>query len=109
MAAVLSGVQGDLSMAVGTAENIKPICAAPDWLKDCDRFVFDPTTGTVQIAPAYRDKFAKALIREVRRMKLRLYLTFARLYLQKFVLECRGATARVHSYFLCQIGQFGSV
>jgi len=34
-------------------------------------------------------------MREVRRGKFRLYLAFARLYLKKFLLECRGACLKV--------------
>ena len=57
--------------------------------------MIDPATGALQLTPAYRDKCAKALMREVRRMKLRLYFTFARLYLQKFMLECRSAAVGI--------------
>jgi hypothetical protein len=104
-----SNVQSELGVAIGAFENIQASGATTDRPQAGHRFAVNPATGTLEIAPAYRDKAAKALIREVRRMKLRLYLTFARLYLQKFVLECRSATARVRSDFLRQIGQLDRV
>jgi hypothetical protein len=70
-------------------------CATPDRTEACGRFVFNPATGALEIAPAYRDKAAKALMRELRRMKLRLYFIFARLYCLKFALQSRSAVLRL--------------
>jgi hypothetical protein len=52
--------------------------------------VFNPATRALEIAPAYRDKAAKTLMHELRRTKLGLYFTFARLYCLKFALQSRG-------------------
>jgi hypothetical protein len=47
------------------------------------------------MAPAYWDKAAHALMRELRRTKLRLYFMFARLYCLKFALQSRSAVLRL--------------
>ena len=70
-------------------------CAAPDRTEACGRFVFDPATRALEIAPAYRDKAAKAVMRELRRTKLRPYFMFARLYGHKFALQSRSAVLRL--------------
>jgi len=49
----------------------------------------------IQIAPAYRDKAPKAVVRELRRTKLCLYFMFARLYCLKFALQSRSAVLRL--------------
>jgi hypothetical protein len=41
--------------------------------------VFNPATGALEIARAYRDKAAKAVMGDLRRTKLRVYFVFARL------------------------------
>jgi hypothetical protein len=70
-------------------------CAAPDRTEACGSFVFNPATGALEIAPAYWDKAANALMRELRRTKLRLYFMFARLYCLKFALQSRSAVLRL--------------
>jgi hypothetical protein len=52
-----------------------------------DRFVVHPTTGTLELSPAYRDKAAKALMREVRRMQFHLKLRSFGLYFRQFMLD----------------------
>jgi len=37
-------------------EIVNVSCAAPDRTKARGRFVFNPATGALEIAPAYRDK-----------------------------------------------------
>jgi hypothetical protein len=53
------------------------------------------SNADIEIAPAYRDKAAKALMHELRRTKLGLYFTFARLYCLKFALQSRSAVLRL--------------
>jgi hypothetical protein len=69
------------------------------------RFVVDPTTGALEIAPAHRDKAAKAIMREVRRMKFLLKLRLLRLYCGKFALDVRGARLITKRNFLRNINQ----
>lgn len=57
--------------------------------------LIDPTPRTLEISPALRNKAAKAIKREVRRIKFGLYLSLARLYLAKFALECRSLSLRI--------------
>ena len=57
--------------------------------------MFNPATRALEIAPAYRDKAAKTLMHELRRTKLGLYFTFARLYGLKFALQSRSAVLRL--------------
>jgi hypothetical protein len=64
-----------------------------------DRFVVHPTTGAVELAPAYRDKAAKALMREVHRMQFRLKLRLFGLYCLQFMFELRRARLLVAGYF----------
>jgi hypothetical protein len=54
-------------------------CAATDRTETCGRFVFNQATGALEIARAYRDKAAKAVMGDLRRTKLRVYFVFARL------------------------------
>lgn len=54
-------------------------------------FVKDPATGALVLRPDLEVKFARAMRRYVRRLKLRLYLNLALLYLAKFRLQCTGA------------------
>jgi hypothetical protein len=70
-------------------------CAAPDRTEACGRFVFNPTTRALEIVPAHRDKAAKAVMRELRRTKLRLYFAFAGLYCLKFALQSCSAVLRL--------------
>jgi hypothetical protein len=67
--------------------------AAADRPKAGDVFVVNPATGALEIAPAYRDKAAKALEREVCRGKRSLGGAFFRLYFRKLLLECRNLAA----------------
>jgi hypothetical protein len=69
------------------------------------RFVVNPTTGTLEIAPAHRDKAAKAITREVRRMKFLLKLRLLLLFFGKFALDVRGARLIAERDFLTNINQ----
>jgi hypothetical protein len=69
------------------------------------RFVVSPTTGALEIAPAYRDKAAKALMRNVRRMKFTLKLRLLGLYLGKFALNLRSAKLFTERNFLRNFNQ----
>jgi len=72
------------------------------------RFVVCPTTGTLQIAPDYRDKAAKALMREVRRMRFGLKLQLLRLYFRQFALNLRRAALIGESYFVGNFSKLAS-
>jgi hypothetical protein len=87
--------QGEVALTSIAPEIVNVSCAAPDRTEACGRFVFNPTTGALEIVPAYRDKAANALIRKLRRTKLRLYFIFARLYCLKFALQSRSAVLRL--------------
>ena len=71
--------QGEVALTPIAPEIVNVSCAAPDRTKACGRLVFNPATRALEIARAYRDKAAKAVMRELRRTKLRLYFMFARL------------------------------
>jgi hypothetical protein len=85
--------QGEVALTSIAPEIVNVSCAAPDRTEACGSIVFNPATRALEIAPAYRDKAAKAVMRELRRTKLRLYFTFARLYCLKFALQSRSAAA----------------
>ena len=87
--------QGEVALASIASEIVNVSCAAPDRTEACGRFVFNPATGALEITPAYRDKPAKEVMRELRRTKLRLYFMFARLYCLKFALQSRSAVLRL--------------
>jgi hypothetical protein len=87
--------QGEVALTSIAPEIVNVNCAAPDRTQACGSFVFNPATRTLEIAPAYWDKAANALMRELRRTKLRLYFMFARLYCLKFALQSRSAVLRL--------------
>jgi hypothetical protein len=76
-------------------EIVNVSCAAPDRTEACGRFVLNPATGALEIARAYRDKAAKAVMRDLRRTKLRVYFVFARFYCLKFALQSRSPVLRL--------------
>ena len=87
--------QGEVALTSIAPEIVNVNCATPDRTEACGRLVFDPATRALEIATAYRDKVAKAVICELRRTKLGLYFTFARLYCLKFALQSRSAVLRL--------------
>jgi hypothetical protein len=87
--------QGEVALTSIAPEIVNVGCAAPDGAEACGSFVFNPATRALEIAPAYRDKATKAVMRELRRTKLGLYFTFARLYCLKFALQSRSAVLRL--------------
>jgi hypothetical protein len=90
--------QGEVALTSIAPEIVNVSCAAPDRTEACSRFVFNPATRALEIAPAYRDKAAKALMRELRRTKLRLYFTLrvsiALSSRSKAAARCRACCAR---------------
>jgi hypothetical protein len=63
-----------------------------------------PTTGALEIPPDAGAEIEKVLLRELRRIKFRIYLDFSFLYVAKFRLKCRDGTLHVLSYlcgFIC--------
>jgi hypothetical protein len=87
--------QGEVALTSIAPEIVNVSCAAPDRTEACGRFVFNPTTRALEIVPAHRDKAAKAVMRELRRTKLRLYFAFAGLYCLKFALQSCSAVLRL--------------
>jgi|HubBroStandDraft_6_1064221.scaffolds.fasta_scaffold917104_2 hypothetical protein len=75
--AMSSDVEINLSGAVIAPELVDTSRTPANWPQGCERFALNPATGALEMTPAYRDKAAKALMREVRRMKLGLKLTLA--------------------------------
>lgn len=61
-------------------------------------FVADPTTGALVVRPDLVDELDRAFAREMRRVKFRLDLQLALLYLAKFRLQCRYAAVKLLSY-----------
>jgi hypothetical protein len=87
--------QGEVAVTAIAAEIVKLSCAATDRTEACARFVFYPTTGALEIARAHWDKAAKAVMRDLRRTKLRVYFVSARLYCLKFALQSRSTVLRL--------------
>jgi hypothetical protein len=92
-------VQGDLKFAGVASEKILSAGAPTDGPETGMHFVFNPATGALEIAPQFRRKARKAIMREVGRMKFRLYLTRMSLYLDKFLIEMSCLRLRVSSEF----------
>jgi len=82
-----------------TTKEVRMSRAAPDGSQYRSRFVLNPATGALEIPPDLRLKARKAIIREVRRMKLRLYLTQARLYFELLFLKAKSATLSMPGQF----------
>jgi hypothetical protein len=72
--------QREVALTAIAPEIVNVSCAATDRTETCGRFVFNSATGALEIARAYRDKAAKAVMRDLRQTKLRVYFVFARLY-----------------------------
>jgi len=87
--------QGEVALTSIAPEIVNVSCAAPNRTEASGSFVFNPATRALEIASAYWDKAANALMRELRRTKLRLYFTFAGLYCLKFALQSRSAVLRL--------------
>jgi len=66
--------------------------------KDRSLFVLNPTTGALVVRPDLEHKVEKAIMREVQRIKLRLYFQLVRLYFLKLTLKTRGSLLRVRYY-----------
>ena len=66
--------------------------------------MFNPATRALQLAFARRNEALKALLRELRGMKLCLQFAFERFYLYKFLPQCRSVALRIlrkaHRYFV---------
>lgn len=69
--------------------------------KGRSNFFYNPTTGTLEIRADARAKIKKTLLRDARRLKLRLYLRYMFLYfgllrleLAKFRVKCRRGVAQ---------------
>jgi hypothetical protein len=62
--------QGEVALTSIAPEIVNVSCAAPDRTEACGSFVFNPATGALEIARAYREKAAKAVMRDLRRTKL---------------------------------------
>jgi hypothetical protein len=90
-----SETEREVALTSIAPEIVNVNCAAPDRTEACSGLVFDPATRTLEIAPAYRDKAAKAVMRDLRRTKLRPYFIFARLYRRKLALQSRSAVLRL--------------
>jgi hypothetical protein len=76
---------------------ILPGGAAPPGDQGSHRFAVNPATGALEVSTAQRDKAVKAIQREVRRMKLCMYLMKARLYTELFCLKARHLVSRLCS------------
>jgi hypothetical protein len=100
--------KSEFEIAGRTPEGVgasRAMSGALDW---GSRFTFDPAPGTLQIRPDYRDKAAKALMREVRRAKLLLKLRLLGLYFRKLALDLRSAILLGESYFACKFRKLSS-
>ena len=58
-------------------------------------FILNPATGALEIAPDAGVVIEKALLRAARRLKFRLYLSFALLYAEKFRLQAASLSFQV--------------
>ena len=58
-------------------------------------FFFNPATGTLDVRPDERAKACKAVMREVRRIKLRLYLQSLSIKIAKLTLQMRSFVLKV--------------
>jgi hypothetical protein len=89
--------QGDFKFEGVAPEKVFCAGAAPNGSEAGAHFVVNPATGALEIAPQYRDKARKAIMRKVRQMKFRLNLPFASLYFEKVMVEMGGLGLRISS------------
>jgi hypothetical protein len=61
-------------------------------------FFLNTATGAMKVRPDAWPIVEKALVREIKRIKVRLYFRFALLYFEKFSLQCRARA--LHSFGL---------
>jgi len=59
--------------------------------------VYNPATGTLEVSADLRHKVRKAIAAELRALKLRLYLSLAKLYFRKLLLAVKSAFLNVVS------------
>jgi hypothetical protein len=82
-------------MAFIAPEVVFPVRSAPDRAQKRTLFALDPATGALVVRPEQRAKVEKALMREVRNIKFRLYCHFALLYIGKGLLQCGGSCVKL--------------
>jgi hypothetical protein len=90
---------GNLEVAGVAPKKIFGSCASPNGGQRGSLFVFNPTSGTLEVRADLRLKVEQALRAEARRFQLRLYLRLAGLYISQLSLQARYARLRVLSYF----------
>jgi hypothetical protein len=90
-------------IAAGAASKKISAVSSRNGAERASPFVFNPATGALEIAPAYRDKAAKALMGQVRRMKFRLYLVGVHLHFIQRLLKSKRAVLKILRNFASDI------
>ena len=96
-------INGDVSLprCCGRWPVVRAVDAAdhPAWyaINLGPTFMQNPTLRAIQREARSRDKAARAIQCEMRRMKFALYVELASLYFRKFYLQTRGLGARATS------------
>jgi len=98
---------GELKLTNSASEKVFVI-GARNGLQRRSGIFLNPATGALEITPGLRLKARKALLREARRMNLRLKLRLADLYIRKFLLGIQSARVKVVGYLDRQLHQIVS-
>lgn len=93
-------LNGDLAVACLAAKKIIGGGVVTDRGQRRSRFTFDPTTGALVVSPDLDLKIRKALSREVRRIKVSLFLRQFRLKIEYLTLKARCTLLRMRRYLL---------
>ncbi|MEQ8226739.1 MAG: hypothetical protein RIA64_01535 [Rhodospirillales bacterium] len=94
-----SDLGGDLDAAFAAADDIVIVSTRHGDHRH-GGFTFNPATGALKTAPAYRDKMEKAIFREVGLMKQGLRLRKARLKIDMILLKGRAALLKARQMAL---------
>ena len=95
----------ELNAAVSTDENVIMVWAI-DRTKPGLSLTLYPAGRTLVITADTRDKITRALSGEARRLNRGLNFFLARLYFEKFALQCKGAALKIIRNAYCRLFKF---
>jgi hypothetical protein len=86
---------GEIMLVGFASEQIRSSAPSPNTANIGSMPVFDPAVWTLEMSSDLKLKARKAISRELRRIKFRLFLSFLFLYFEKLALKIRCSSLRI--------------